>query len=164
MAKKRDEKASEEINQLRAQLVRALADYDNLKKRSEKEHAEVVRYANQRLIEKLLPMVALFERAGRDAQDEGLRMAVAQFKNILHDEGVESVLPQTGEQFDEQLHEATEVVAGNEAGTIAEVVTGGWKWHDGKLIRPARVKVYGPPSDAKKEEELKKEMLRGDYA
>lgn len=153
----------EEIEALKAQLARALADYDNLKKRSEREKEFLVRYANQGLIEKLLPGIQLLDKAQQHVSDPGVGVAISQLKQAIKEAGVLEIVPRPGEKFDETRHEAIETVAPTDDkmhGTIVELVKTGAEWKDRTLIIPAQVKVYGK---GEKEEELKKEMMRGDY-
>lgn len=128
---------------LQTQLARALADYDNLVKRFEREKEEVVRHSNKALLEDLLPVVDSLERAQGHLKDEGLKMALDQFLQILKNYGIEEVPATTGGKFDSQIHEAVESVADGQHGTIAEVLARGWKWQDGMVIRPAKVRVFG---------------------
>lgn len=152
---------SQEIKSLQGQLVRALADYDNLKKRVEREQEELVRYANQRLVEKLLPIMELFEKVRAHLTDPGLELAVSELKNVIRELGVVEINPGLGEKFNEEVHEVVETLEkpGTEEGTIAEVLIKGHAWADGKLISPAKVRVYGQKTE--KESELKKETLKG---
>ena len=131
---------------LKEQLARALADYDNLVKRFEREKEEVIKRSNRALLEDLLPVFDNLNRAQEHLGDQGLKMALDQFLQILNNYGVEEVPAVPGDKFDSQLHEAIESIAGDSAeqnGTIAEVLARGWKWQDGMVLRPAKVKVYG---------------------
>jgi len=102
----------------------------------------------------------LLEKVGQHLKDKGLSYAIEQFKRILEEAGILIIAPAVGENFDERIHEAADVVQGGKEGEIAELITCGYSWKDGKLIRPAKVKVYGK---TEKKEELEKEMMRGDY-
>lgn len=157
-------KKTGEIEKLRTQLARVLADYDNLKKRTDKEREEFTRYANQKLIERLLPAMELFDRVREHVSDPGLEMALDQLKQTIRQAGVAEIAPLVGEKFDETRHEVVETVSPDDndrVGTIATVIRWGAAWIDGRLILPAKVKVFGNVSE--KKEELEKEMLRGDY-
>lgn len=129
---------------LRGQLARALADYDNLVKRLGREKEEIVQRATQNLVEDLLPAIDNLERASHHLNDNGLNMAIVQIKQILAQYGVDVVNTNPGEKFDSNLHEAVEIIEGaqNQNGTIAEVLARGYKWQDGMIIRPAKVRVY----------------------
>lgn len=89
-------------------------------------------------------------------------MAIDHLYRVLDKHGIEKIPSVAGDKFDSKVHEAIEIIDGGKNGTVAEVLTGGYKWKDGMVIRPAKVKVYG--EEPKKEEELDKEMLRGGYA
>lgn len=148
MVKKKTE-SYQEIELLKSQLARALADYDNLKKRYEREQEEIVQRASERLLVKLLPVMDLFETISTHADDQGLVMAIDQFKQVLSESGVNEVRPNVGDSFDEQKHEAIDVVNAQEGqeGHIAEIVATGLIWKDGRLIKAAKVKVYGGKLD-----------------
>lgn len=147
--------------ELEARLARALADYDNLVKRVEREKEEFAVRATKNLIEDLLPVIDDFERASEHLQDEGLKMALDQLYRILAKYGVEEIPTRPGDKFDSTVHEALDTANGGKTGTIAKVLLKGYRWQDGQVLRPAKVQVYG--EEPKKEEELDKEMIRGDY-
>lgn len=137
-------KGKKDQSALKGQLARALADYDNLVKRLGREKEEIVQRATKNLVEDLLPAVDNLERASNHLSDNGLNMAIVQIKQILAQYGVEEVNTNPGEKFDSDLHEAVEIIEGaqNQNGTIAEVLARGYKWQDGMIIRPAKVRVY----------------------
>ncbi|NCS32383.1 nucleotide exchange factor GrpE [bacterium] len=111
-----------------SQLKRALADYDNLKKRFEKEKEDVIKYSNQAMIMNLISVV------------DGLSMTLARFTTILAHEGFLEKKVQIGDTFDPQIMEATET--DGKGDTVTKVYNSAYTLHD-KLIRPARVKVGG---------------------
>lgn len=154
-------KKGEELNNLRNQLARALADYDNLKKRVEREREDFEKVANIKLAIRLLPVLDILREAQKHLGDPGIAMTISQFEEALKEEGIEEINVKVGDEFTPEHEEAVDTVSGGKKGTIAEVVLPGWRFASGKIIRPAKVKVYGEKS--KKEEELRKEMLRGDY-
>jgi len=133
-----------EVKQLQQQLVRALADYDNLQKRVEREETERKERAALRLILKLLPILDNLRQAQNHLADSGVAIIIAELENILKDEGLEEIKIQPGEVFDPNRHEAVEVIAKpGEKHKIEEIVLSGWKFKDGPIIRHARVKVGG---------------------
>ena len=154
-------KKDNEVAILKNQLARVLADYDNLRKRTEGERQLWVKFSGERVLIKLIPVLDMLASAQIHLKDSGLAIAVGEFKKVLLEEGIEEIVPRKGDPFNPQLHEALESVGGGKKGQIAELILSGWKFTDGKIIRPAKVKVYGQKD--KKEEELEKEMLRGDY-
>lgn len=151
----------EEISELKNQLARALADYDNLRKRTEAEKELWVKFSTERVLLKLLPVIDMLEGALKHKPDNGLAIAVGEFKKILKEEGLEEIRVEKNEKFDPEFQEAVESLSGGKKGLVAELILPGWKFSDGKVIRPAKVKVYGEKS--KKEQELEKEIERGDY-
>ena len=133
----RDEKT--ETQELKNQLARALADYDNLKKRVEAEKKLWLKFAKEQLLVEILPAFDNIELAQRHLKDQGLGIAISQFSEIFKANGVEEV---ETKNFDEALHEAVEVESGGQKGKISEVVLRGYRFADGDIIRPAKVKVY----------------------
>lgn len=129
-------------NEQNEALARALADYQNLVKRTDREKFEILSRANKSIVEELLPVLDQFKRAQAHLKDPGLEMALEQLKNVLGRSGVEVISTHVGDVFDVKLHEAVETVEGRESGTIAKVLEDGFKWKDGQVLRPARVEVY----------------------
>lgn len=124
----------------KSQLARALADYDNLRKRVEQERSYIVRFASQEIVGKLLPVLDIIETAQKHLNDQGLSVAVAEFKKVLIEQGLIEIMPEKGQSFDHDLHEAVEVADG-ENGKIIEVLQSGWKFKEGNVLRHAKVKV-----------------------
>ncbi len=134
-------KLQEEITALNDSWKRALADYQNLSKRVENDKKEVTRYVSMSMISKLIPTLDILEMAAKHSNDQGIKMAVGQFQNVLKDEGLQEINPSVGDEFDAFNHEAIEVLTGDTDNTIAEVLTKGYKIGD-YVIRPAKVKVF----------------------
>lgn len=124
-------------------LARALADYDNLVKRFEKERQEITLRATESLLKDLLPVIDSLERAQEHLKDQGLGMALDYLYQVLAEYGVKAVDVRVGDEFDESLHEALEAVPGAKQGTVAKVLAKGYRWTDGRVLRPAKVAVYG---------------------
>jgi len=148
-SKKRGKKVeiNEETELLKSQLVRTLADYDNLQKRVEREKGEFLKYSNQTLIERLLPIIDMLEQAQNHLKDSGLAIAVNEFKNLLKEDGVEEIRADEGDEFNEELFEAIEAIDSptdgeDNEGRVAEMLLSGYKYIDGPAIRPVKVKVY----------------------
>lgn len=135
-----------EVDTLKNQLARALADYDNLRKRVEREREEFGRLAKVMIVARLLPIYDMIEGAQKHLKDSGLAITIDEFTKILKEEGIEKIEVKPGDKFDEELHEAIEVIdssvdgKGNE-GEISEAVLSGWKLTDGPVIRHAKVRV-----------------------
>ena len=134
-SKKELQERLEEVNN---QLKRSLADYSNLERRVKEEKDSFVKFANQNLLLKLLPLFSSLEFATKKSGDEGIALILKQFGDLFKSEGLEEIYPRN-EKFDPSIHEAVEVVAGKK-GTVVEVLESGFKIHD-KLLRAAKVKV-----------------------
>jgi molecular chaperone GrpE len=138
-------KKTDKNQELENQLKRALADYANLQKRVEGERKELAQYFKSIFAFKFLPVLDSLEAALKTVNQEaaggieqGLKLAVEQFKKVLESEGVEEI--KTDDRFNPSLHEAIEVVPGKQDNKIVEVVAKGYKL-GGKILRPAKVKV-----------------------
>ena len=156
---------NKEIDLLKNQLARALADYDNLRKRTESEREVWVKFAAQNLLTRLLPVLDILESAQVHLKDQGLAITIGQFKDVLKEEDLEEISPVKGDHFNPKIHEAVESISGGKHGQVAETILSGWKFTDGPVVRISKVKVYAenPPVGGKKEEELEKEIARGEY-
>lgn len=125
---------------------RAIADYRNLEQRVAQERRTAVQWANEILLEKLLPVVDNLEQAVASARKEeresswfvGITMVLNQFHDILHQEGLTEI-PAMGQPFDPKTHEAVDTVYGK-PNEIIHVVRKGYFLYD-KILRPAIVKV-----------------------
>ncbi len=144
-----DNKGAAELENLRQQLLRVHADFDNFRKRTRQEKEDLQKFATKKLLSELLPVVDNFERAlssltGASSVDEiktGLEMVQRQMLQTLQQNGVE-VMDTLNKPFDPNLHDAVmqEPADGKEAGIITEVMQKGYMLH-GKVLRPAMVKV-----------------------
>jgi molecular chaperone GrpE len=138
-----------EENQSR--FLRAQADFDNYRRRTQKEKEELAQYASLKLVGQLLPIVDNFERALQaggeavesDSFTKGIDMIYRQLFQVLEAEGLRR-MEAVGTPFDPELHQAImQVESGeHEEGTVVEVIQNGY-WLKDKLIRPAMVKVSG---------------------
>ncbi|HKC05105.1 MAG TPA: nucleotide exchange factor GrpE [Patescibacteria group bacterium] len=131
-----------ETEALKSQLARALADYDNLRRRTDEEKTLWIKFSSQTIITKLLTILDMLEKAQEHLKDQGLAIATLEFKKVLNEEGVEEITPKVGDEFNHELEEVIETVEGGESGKIAEVLVAGWKYKDGQVLRFAKVKVY----------------------
>ena len=153
LAKERERaiRAEEDSGRVREALLRKSADFDNLKRRTEKDKAEYFRFALAEAFADILGVVDNFERALAHRADAtgdefhaGIDMIAKQLADTLKKYGVVEV-PALGLPFDPNVHEAvvreeTESVA---PGTVLEVLQKGYLLND-RLLRPARVKVAAP--------------------
>lgn len=130
---------------------RALADYENFKKRKKEEEEELIKWANENLILDILPILDNFRNAYLSLPKElvgnewvcGIKHVKHQLENLLKNKGVEEI-KSVGEEFDPELHEAVEKIKSKKekANVIVEEVLKGYKLN-GKVIRAAKVKVVG---------------------
>jgi molecular chaperone GrpE len=151
-------KLASDLDELRQTLQRRQADFDNYRKRIEKERVEDSKRAMARVIEGLVPVIDGFEHAlaaHREAEYESYRKGFELIHKQLLDNltrlGVERVDP-VGKPFDPHLHQAmdrTETTQ-HDDGTILQVFQPGYVFH-GRVLRPAMVRVAVHPSQASKE-------------
>lgn len=139
-------------------LLRTTADFDNFKKRAAREKQDAIRYANEGLLEKLVPVLDNFDAALAAAQtgstdssaaqslQTGVAMIFQQLKKVLTDAGLEEVNA-TGQKFDPNLHEAVSQQESKEVpeGQVLQQLRKGYKLRD-RLLRPATVVVAKKPA------------------
>ena len=130
-----------EVLILKNQLARALADYQNLVKRVEKEKEQFEKFSNLKLILRLLPVLDILKQAQLHTKDAGVAITIKEFEDALKTEGIEELQIKPGDIFNPELHEVVEVVAGKDNNNISEVVLSGYRFTNGPVIRHARVKV-----------------------
>lgn len=131
-----------ELNKLKDQLARALADYDNLRKRVDREREDFEKVANVKLAIRFLPVLDILREAQKHLGDPGIAITITQFEDALKGEGIEEIKVTAGDEFNPQLHEAVEVVEdGKGKGKVKEAVLSGWRFSKGPVIRYVRVKV-----------------------
>jgi molecular chaperone GrpE len=145
-----------EIADLRDLSARTLADFDNYRKRSERERQEIRRYALMEPLRDLLDVVDNLERAvsaAGSAEDlkQGVEMTLRQLGDVLRRHGVQPVEAE-GRTFDPKVHDAVsrQETPDVEEPTVASELQKGYTLHD-RLVRPARV-VVAVPAEAEEEE------------
>jgi molecular chaperone GrpE len=141
MKKARKKVKGKELEDLKNQLARALADYDNLRKRVEREKEGFEETANLKMVVKILPIFDMLVEVQRHLGDPGLAITIEEFKKFLREEGIVKIAAEPDGKFDEKLHEAVEVAKNGKGGKIVDVILTGWKFTEGPVIRPAKVKV-----------------------
>ena len=127
--------------------LRLMADFQNYKRRAEKEKADIYSYANEKVFAELLTVIDDFERALSLAADasgsfvEGMFMVFKNLKSILEKAGLTEI-DALGEVFDPNVHNAvmTDANSGFESGKICDVIQKGYKLNN-RVIRPSMVKV-----------------------
>ncbi|MCL4382380.1 MAG: nucleotide exchange factor GrpE [Patescibacteria group bacterium] len=118
---------------------RALADYQNLEKRSQNEKEEFARFANRELIFKILPILDTFEQLEKHLDDSGLHLAIKQLRDLLKSEGLEKI-EVLGKDYHPEEMEGIEIVPGDEDNKVMEETRTGYRFK-GKILRAAQVKV-----------------------
>lgn len=131
---------------------RAKADFVNFKKRSEEENRELIKFANGRLIEEIIPVLESFEMAFSNKKvweslpevwRKGVEYIHNQLLSVLKSNGLEELSPSKGEKFDPNIHIAEsseEIFDKKEDNVIIQVVKKGYRLN-GKMITPPRVIV-----------------------
>jgi molecular chaperone GrpE len=138
-------KKDQEIEQNKEQLLRLQADFENFKKRTEKQLSDHVRYANEQLILKVIDSYEDLERAlesgNPDDLQEGVELIYHKLKKVLEGEGLEEISAE-GEKFDPYKHEAlmAEVNDDFKSGEVIEELCKGYKLNS-KVIKYSKVKV-----------------------
>ena len=148
-------KLATDLEDLRQTLLRRQADFDNYRKRIEKERAEDQKRATGRVIEQLIPILDGFEQAlaaHKEAEYEnyrkGFELIYKQLLDNLAKLGAERVDP-LGKLFDPHLHQALDRVESKKVpdGTILEVFQPGYVFN-ARVLRPAMVRVAVHPHGA----------------
>ena len=137
-------------------LLRTTADFDNFKKRAAREKQEAIKFANEGLLQKLLPVLENLDMAlaatqaarpedGQSLQS-GVNMISQQLKNVLMEAGLEE-LDALGKPFDPNLHEALmqKETPDVPEGQVVQQLRKGYKFRD-RLLRPAGVVVAKQPA------------------
>lgn len=146
-----DKSGLSQVDELRSQLARTLADFDNFKKRTEAEKTIWFKVSAGRVVEKFLGLMDMIGSAQKHLNDPGLAIVLGEFKKAVEEEGFEEIPIEVGKTvFDANLMEATETVMTEEMeknDKIAEVLMSGWKAKEKEdsqefVIRHAKVKVY----------------------
>lgn len=142
------EAARAEIAKMEERLLRSQADFENYRRRVQREKEELTQYANQKLLLNLLPVLDNLERAlatpameGDEKLRQGVDLTARSFRDTLAKEGV-TAIEALGQHFDPNLHEAvmTEESDEHEDGQIIFEFLKGYRLGD-RVIRPSMVKV-----------------------
>lgn len=143
------EKLKTEISDQQQRTLRAQADFDNFRRRTQKEKEELAKYASSKLITELLPVVDNFERALAATEEnpefesfsKGVSMIFRQLETVLNAEGL-AAMNCVGQPFNPEFHQAIMQVESDEyeEGIVVEEVQKGFMLKD-KVLRPAMVKV-----------------------
>ncbi len=138
---------SDELEAEKDRYLRLLADYENFRRRTEKEKLALFGDATAKCIELLLPVIDNFERAidapcSDEEYHKGMKMILEQLQGLLEKQGVTTIIP-LGEAFDPNVHQAIKREEASEEfpeNTVCEVFQKGYMLSE-RLIRPAMVAV-----------------------
>ena len=144
------EKAQEQIDELKDKYLRSVAEFDNYRKRTLKEKAELILNGSEKAIAAVLPILDDMERAianGEKTEDlnvlrEGMSLIYTKFQKVLESIGVKEIETADAD-FDTDVHEAIAMVPGmgdDKKGKVLDCVQKGYKLND-KVIRHAKVAV-----------------------
>ncbi len=128
----------EEYEAVNTKYLRALADYENLEKRLERERENASKLANEVLVEKLLPVLDDLDEAIKHIDDDGLNQVHKKLTKVLIKSGVEIIDP-LNKDFNPNEHEAIESIAGK-SNKVVKVYRKGYRLGN-KVLRPAMVAV-----------------------
>lgn len=141
-----------ERDQYKDRFVRALADAENARKRSEKDRREAENYGGSKLARDMLPVYDNMKRALEAATEEqrtisgplleGIELTMRELLNVFKKHGIDIIAPEVGDRFDPKVHQAMfeAPVPDTKAGDIIQVAAEGFMLHD-RLLRPAQVGV-----------------------
>ena len=141
------EEKDKKIEELTDTLKRLQAEFENYKKRIDKEKTEFVKYAHADIIQSMLPVLDSFEIALKNTNDkekfvEGIKIIYAQFHSILEAEGLKPIKA-NGEKFDPYRHEVLmKEESDKPEDTILEEFQKGYMLND-KVLRNRKVKISG---------------------
>jgi molecular chaperone GrpE len=146
-----------ERDDMKDRFLRALADAENARKRSQKDRREAEQYGGSKLARDMLPVYDNMKRALDAATGEhkaaagglieGVELTMRELLNVFARHGVQVIAPRPGDRFDPQIHEAMfeAPLPGTVAGEIIQVSAEGFMLHD-RLLRPAKVGVSSTPA------------------
>ena len=131
---------------LNTKYLRLMADFQNFKRRTEKEKNDIYAFANEKIVSELLNVIDNFERALTQAAEgdgfaEGMKLIFKQLQGVLEKSGVVEI-EALGQDFDPNFHNAVmmEDSAEYESGKVTEVMQKGYMLNN-RVIRPSMVKV-----------------------
>ena len=117
--------------------LRALADYQNLVKRTQQEKQEFYKYAHESFVEKLLPILDHLERAEQNTEDAGVSLVYKELQQVLSELGLERIVIKASDEFNPEFMECIEA---EQDGKKLIETRAGYQFK-GKVIQPVQVKV-----------------------
>lgn len=136
-----------ELAKVKEDLIRATADFENIKKRLEREKADALKFANEGFARDLLPVIDALEIAaninGSDdiaAMKDGINLTIEQFKKCFEKYGIKEI--STDGEFNPEVHNAINYIesADLSSGSIAQVYQKGYMYND-RVLRPSMVVI-----------------------
>lgn len=142
------EKLKQGIADINDKYLRLYAEFDNYRRRTRQEHANLLLTASEKVITTLLPIIDDFSRAFENVDNEkafkeGVKIINDKFLQILKTNGVTKIETKCGDDFDENLHEAIVKQKTEDekmSGKVIGIIENGYKMHD-KILRYAKVIV-----------------------
>lgn len=148
-----------ERDDLRERFVRAIADAENARKRSDRDRKEAENYGGSKLSRDMLPVYDNLKRAvdsiGEEQREanaaliEGIELTLRELRNVFAKHGITVIDPALGDKFDPKVHEAMfeAPVPDTKSGDIIQVMAEGFMLHD-RLLRAAQVGVSSTPKSS----------------
>ncbi len=145
-----------ERDEFKDRFMRALADAENSRKRSDRDRREAENYGGSKLARDMLPVYDNMKRAleaataeqrqNAAALFEGIELTMRELLNVFSKHGIIIIAPEIGERFDPNIHESMfeAPLSGTKSGDIIQIAAEGFMLHD-RLLRPAQVGVSSAP-------------------
>jgi molecular chaperone GrpE len=140
----------EEVQDAKDKYLRTLAEMDNMRRRHERDRQDLLKFATEKLLQDLLPVLDSFDKAAElvsadKAVLEGIQMVHKQLTHVLETNGLK-VVEAAGQEFDPNFHQAIQRIEGDvEKETVKDEFQRGYVLN-GRLIRPSMVSVLVPKS------------------
>ncbi|WP_039018413.1 nucleotide exchange factor GrpE [Halocynthiibacter namhaensis] len=146
-----------ERDDFKDKFMRALADAENARKRSDRDRREAENYGGSKLARDMLPVhdnmkrametMSEDQRAANAGLFEGIELTMRELLSVFEKHGIKRISPEVGDRFDPQEHQAMfeAPLPGTKAGDIIQVAAEGFMLHD-RLLRPAQVGVSSTPA------------------
>lgn len=143
----KDNGLESELTKVKEDLIRATADFENIKKRLEREKADALKFANEGFARDLLPVIDALEIAaninGSDdiaAMKDGINLTIEQFKKCFEKYGIKEI--NTDGEFNPEVHNAINYIESADlpSGSIAQVYQKGYMYND-RVLRPSMVVI-----------------------
>ncbi len=147
-----------ELKEVKDKFMRTLADMENMRRRHERERGDLLKYASEKLLNDLLPVLDSFEKAVLSSATseshpvvEGVKMVHKQFLQILDNHGLKQVNA-VGQAFDPNIHQAIQRIESEEAAheVVKDEYQKGYTLN-GRLVRPSMVSVCVPKANSSEE-------------